>query len=94
MQLSPQGSEFQRAVWRLLQTIPAGQTRSYGEVAALLGKPLAARAVASACAANPIAVLIPCHRIVRSDGGLGGFYWGLDLKRALLQREAAAPVRG
>jgi AraC family transcriptional regulator of adaptative response/methylated-DNA-[protein]-cysteine methyltransferase len=94
MQLSPQGSEFQRAVWRLLQTIPAGQTRSYGEVAALLGKPLAARAVASACAANPIAVLIPCHRIMRSDGGLGGFYWGLDLKRALLQREAAAPVRG
>ena len=87
--LVPQGSEFQRAVWRVLQTIPAGQTRTYGQVAALLGKPAATRAVASACAANPIAVLIPCHRVLRADGGLGGFRWGLELKRALLQRESA-----
>ena len=91
MPLAPQGSEFQRAVWAVLQTIPAGQTRTYAQVAALLGKPSATRAVASACAANPIAVLIPCHRVLRSDGSLGGFYWGLDLKRALLQRESALP---
>jgi AraC family transcriptional regulator of adaptative response/methylated-DNA-[protein]-cysteine methyltransferase len=90
--LAPQGSEFQRAVWRVLQTIPAGQTRTYSQVADVLGKPAATRVVASACAANPIAVLIPCHRVLRADGGLGGFYWGLDLKRALLQREA--PVTG
>ena len=69
--------------------LSAVTTDNDGQVAALLGKPAATRAVASACAANPIAVLIPCHRVLRADGGLGGFRWGLELKRALLQRESA-----
>ena len=85
--LDIQGTAFQRRVWSALQEIRAGTTASYGEVAAQIGKPTASRAVAAACAANKIAVAIPCHRVVRSDGGLGGYRWGTARKRALLERE-------
>jgi AraC family transcriptional regulator of adaptative response/methylated-DNA-[protein]-cysteine methyltransferase len=81
------GTAFQRRVWQALQEIPAGQTASYGEVAARIGHPGAVRAVAGACAANALAVAIPCHRVVRTDGGLSGYRWGIDRKRALLERE-------
>lgn len=91
--LSPVGTEFQHTVWAALRTIPPGATRTYAELAgALLDRPRAARAVAGACAANPIAVLIPCHRIVRSDGGFGGYRWGLARKRILLERERVGNV--
>jgi AraC family transcriptional regulator of adaptative response/methylated-DNA-[protein]-cysteine methyltransferase len=80
---------FQRRVWEELQRIPYGSTRSYSEVARAIGKPTAARAVARACATNPAAIVIPCHRVVREDGGLGGYRWGLQRKQALLEREAA-----
>ena len=83
---------FQWQVWRALQRIPAGATRSYQAIATELGRPTAARAVARACASNRIAVLIPCHRVVRSDGELGGFRWGLARKAALLAREGARPL--
>ena len=79
---------FQRRVWQALQAIPPGQTRSYSELAHAMGTPSAARAVAGACAANPLAIAVPCHRIVRSDGSLSGYRWGVERKRALLQREA------
>jgi AraC family transcriptional regulator of adaptative response/methylated-DNA-[protein]-cysteine methyltransferase len=82
------GTEFQRAVWQVLRNIPAGVTVSYTDIARQLGKPTAVRAVARACAANPLAVLIPCHRVVRSDGNLSGYRWGIERKRTLLQREA------
>lgn len=82
------GTAFQQRVWQALQEIPAGKTLSYTELAAKIGQPKAARAVASACANNAIAVLIPCHRIVRSDGALSGYRWGVDRKRQLLEREA------
>jgi AraC family transcriptional regulator of adaptative response/methylated-DNA-[protein]-cysteine methyltransferase len=75
-------------VWKALQDIPAGTSRSYREVARAIGKPTAARAVARACATNPVAVVIPCHRVVREDGGLGGYRWGIDRKLELLNREA------
>jgi len=88
--LDPQGTAFQLQVWQALRRIPAGQTRSYAQLAQDIGKPAAVRAVGSACGANPIAVLIPCHRVLRADGGLGGFHWGLELKQRLLQREARA----
>jgi AraC family transcriptional regulator of adaptative response/methylated-DNA-[protein]-cysteine methyltransferase len=88
--LDIQGTAFQRRVWMALQDIPAGSTVSYGDVAARIGKPQAARAVAQACAANNLAVAIPCHRVVRRDGDLGGYRWGLDRKRALLDREEDA----
>ena len=78
---------FQWRVWRALRAIPRGETRTYGEVAAAIGAPGAARAVARACAANPVALVIPCHRVVRADGGLGGYRWGVARKRALLERE-------
>ena len=84
------GTAFQKKVWDALMKIPAGETRSYAQLAAELGQPSAARAVASACASNKIAVLVPCHRVVRGDGSPGGYRWGLPLKRKLLQREAAA----
>jgi AraC family transcriptional regulator of adaptative response/methylated-DNA-[protein]-cysteine methyltransferase len=87
--LDVQGTAFQRRVWQFLQRIPAGEVMSYTEVAVALGQPRAARAVASACARNTIGVLIPCHRVVRGDGGLGGYRWGLDRKRALLDAERA-----
>lgn len=81
---------FQRRVWQELAAIPPGRTRSYSEVARLLGRPTAARAVARACATNPVAVLIPCHRVVREGGGLGGYRWGLERKKSLLKAERAA----
>jgi AraC family transcriptional regulator of adaptative response/methylated-DNA-[protein]-cysteine methyltransferase len=78
---------FQRQVWEALGAIPAGSTRTYRQIAQAIGRPTAARAVARACATNPVAVVIPCHRVVRGDGGLGGYRWGLERKRALLDRE-------
>ncbi len=87
--LDIQGTAFQRRVWQALQAIPAGSTATYTEIARKIGKPASARAVARACAANPVAVAVPCHRIVRSDGGLGGYRWELRRKRMLLAREAA-----
>ena len=86
--LDIQGTAFQQRVWSALREIPAGSTASYGELAERIGKPSAARAVAQACAANKIAVVIPCHRVVRGDGGLGGYRWGVERKRVLLDREA------
>jgi AraC family transcriptional regulator of adaptative response/methylated-DNA-[protein]-cysteine methyltransferase len=82
-------SRFQRRVWDALQAIPRGATRSYSEIATSLGMPKGARAVARACATNPIAVVVPCHRVVARDGGLTGYRWGLPRKRALLEREGA-----
>lgn len=83
------GTAFQEAVWQELQRIPAGETRSYAEIAAAVGKPKAVRAAGSANGANNVAVLIPCHRVVRTDGTLGGYAYGLDRKAKLLEREAA-----
>jgi AraC family transcriptional regulator of adaptative response/methylated-DNA-[protein]-cysteine methyltransferase len=83
------GTAFQEAVWRALRTIPPGETRSYSDIAAAVGHPAAVRATGSANGANPVAVLIPCHRVVRSDGSLGGYAYGLEIKRALLAREAS-----
>jgi AraC family transcriptional regulator of adaptative response/methylated-DNA-[protein]-cysteine methyltransferase len=77
-------------VWNYLRTIPRGEVRTYSEVAAAIGRPRAVRAVASACAANQVALLIPCHRVLRADGALGGYRWGVERKRALLAREKAA----
>lgn len=88
--LDIQGTAFQRRVWLALQDIPVGATVSYGDIAARTGNPKAARAVAQACAANNIAIAIPCHRVVRKDGDLGGYRWGIDRKRAVLERETAA----
>jgi AraC family transcriptional regulator of adaptative response/methylated-DNA-[protein]-cysteine methyltransferase len=88
------GSRFQRRVWDALRAIPHGRTLAYGEVAAALGAPRAARAVANACAANPVALAVPCHRVVPKHGGAGGYRWGTWRKRALLAgeaRERAAP---
>ena len=81
------GTSFQQAVWRMLQTIPRGQTRSYAWVAQQIGKPKAVRAVGGACGANPVPIVVPCHRVVASDGSLGGFSGGLTLKRRLLALE-------
>lgn len=86
--LDVQGTAFQQRVWQALQSIPAGQTVSYSELAQRLGMPQAARAVASAVAANPIAVAVPCHRVLRNDGSISGYRWGVERKRALLLREA------
>ncbi|AYV46699.1 transcriptional regulator [Caulobacter flavus] len=88
--LDERGSDLQRAVWKALRDIPAGTTASYAQVARAIGRPEAVRAVAQACGANPVAVLTPCHRVVRSDGGLSGYRWGVARKKALLDREAAA----
>jgi AraC family transcriptional regulator, regulatory protein of adaptative response / methylated-DNA-[protein]-cysteine methyltransferase len=85
--LDVRGTTFQKQVWSFLRKIPPGCTKSYAEVAAALGKPRATRAVARACASNRIAVVIPCHRVIRSDGALGGYKWGVERKRALLDRE-------
>ena len=84
------GTAFQKKVWDALMKIPAGQTRSYAQVAEQIGAPGSARAVARACAGNRVAVVVPCHRVVRGDGSLGGYRWGLPLKEKLLQRERAA----
>lgn len=81
------GTDFQKSVWRALQKISVGKTKSYGEIAVSMGKPKAVRAVGGACGANPIPILIPCHRVLAANGKLGGFSGGLDWKRALLARE-------
>lgn len=88
--LDVRGTAFQRRVWQALQDIPVGGRVSYAEVARRIGAPSATRAVARACAANSIAVAIPCHRVVRSDGALSGYAWGVDRKRALIEKEASA----
>lgn len=88
--LDLRGTAFQVKVWRFLLGIRAGEVLSYGEVAAGIGAPNAVRAAASACAANRIAVLVPCHRVLRGDGGLGGYRWGIERKRALIDQERAA----
>lgn len=84
------GTAFEQRVWAALRTIPPGETASYGEIARRIGAPTAARAVARACAANRLAVAIPCHRVVGHDGALTGYRWGIERKRALLAREAGA----
>jgi len=88
--LEIRGTAFQQRVWQALRDIPAGETASYAEVARRIGRPAAARAVAQACAANTLAVAIPCHRVVRTDGALSGYRWGIERKRSLLDREAKA----
>lgn len=85
--LDPAGTTFQRAVWRELQKIPVGRTKSYGEIAKRIGKPKAVRAVGGACGANPIPVLVPCHRVLAANKKLGGFSGGLNWKRKLLAAE-------
>lgn len=87
--LDIRGTIFQQRVWHILQRIPLGTTASYTDIATQLGDPKAVRAVARACAANPIALLVPCHRVVRSDGGISGYRWGAENKRTLIAREAA-----
>ncbi|HEX9178781.1 MAG TPA: bifunctional DNA-binding transcriptional regulator/O6-methylguanine-DNA methyltransferase Ada [Burkholderiales bacterium] len=86
--LDVRGTAFQQRVWQALRKIPSGKTASYAEIARRIGAPESVRAVAGACAANPLAVAIPCHRVVRTDGGLSGYRWGVERKRALLEREA------
>ncbi|MDE2142141.1 MAG: methylated-DNA--[protein]-cysteine S-methyltransferase [Elusimicrobia bacterium] len=90
--VDPRGTAFQRLVWDALRRIPAGRTKTYAEVARDIGRPSAARAVARACATNSIAVAIPCHRVVGSDGGLRGYRWGAERKKRLLQLEGAVRV--
>jgi len=89
LELAPTGTEFQRAVWDALLAIPYGETRSYGEIARAIGQPQAARGVGAANHANPIALIVPCHRVIGADGSLTGYGGGLPLKRALLAHEAA-----
>jgi AraC family transcriptional regulator of adaptative response/methylated-DNA-[protein]-cysteine methyltransferase len=86
--LDVRATAFQRRVWQELMAIPWGETRSYAEIAETLGQPHAQRAVGRACATNPVAIVVPCHRALRADGALGGYRWGLDRKEALLRREA------
>lgn len=88
--LDVQGTKFQKRVWNALRTIPAGQTVTYANLARAIGRPGAARAVGAACGANRLAVLIPCHRVVRADGGQSGFRWGPERKRRLLEMERGA----
>lgn len=91
--LDVQGTAFQWKVWRALQRIPFGETRTYADVAVAVGKPSAVRAVANACARNPVALTVPCHRVVRTDGTLGGYRWGVERKRRLLDAERTAATR-
>lgn len=91
--LDVRGTAFQHRVWQALRQIPLGTTVTYAELAARVGQPTAQRAVAQACGANPVAVVIPCHRVVRTDGGLGGYRWGVDRKDELLRREQAPESR-
>jgi len=88
--LDIRATAFQRRVWTKLQAIPFGKTRSYSEIAKSIGNPQARRAVARACATNPVAVAIPCHRVVREDGDMGGYRWGVERKQTLLELERAA----
>ena len=92
--LDVQGTAFQQRVWQALQAIPAGETASYADIAQRIGSPTAARAVAQACAANALAVAIPCHRVVRNDGALSGYRWGVERKQALLDREQRQATHG
>ena len=87
--LDMQGTPFQRRVWQELRDIPAGSTSTYTEIANRIGSPRSVRAVAQACAANPLAVAVPCHRVLRGDGQLSGYRWGVERKRRLLAREAS-----
>jgi AraC family transcriptional regulator of adaptative response/methylated-DNA-[protein]-cysteine methyltransferase len=89
VELDMRGTAFQLEVWRKLLEIPPGETRTYTQLAAELGRPRSVRAVARACASNRIGVLVPCHRVVGSDGSLTGYRWGIERKRALLAAEAA-----
>ena len=91
IELDARGTAFQHKVWRALREIPRGKTASYAEIARRIRAPRSFRAVAAACGANPIALAIPCHRVVRNDGGLSGYRWGVERKRALLEREGAIP---
>ena len=91
--LDARGTAFQQAVWQALRAIPAGETRTYSQIATATGRPQAVRAAGTACGDNALAVLIPCHRVLRSDGGLGGYAYGLERKKALLAREGAANAR-
>jgi AraC family transcriptional regulator of adaptative response/methylated-DNA-[protein]-cysteine methyltransferase len=91
--LDIQSTAFQRRVWEELQAIPYGSTRSYAQVAASIGRPTAVRAVARACAKNPVALVIPCHRVIREDKSLGGYRWGLKRKKKLLEKESGALAR-
>lgn len=86
--LDPQGTDFQRDVWQALRRIPVGRTASYAELARMIGRPRSVRAVAQACGANPIAVAIPCHRVIGSNGAITGYRWGVARKQALLAQEA------
>ena len=86
--LDIRGTAFQLRVWQALRAIPAGETRSYSQIAAAIAAPKAVRAVARSCAENPLALAIPCHRVIASNGSLAGYRWGLERKRALLAREA------
>ncbi len=86
--LDVRGTAFQQRVWQALQKIPHGSTASYTDIAKSIGSPKSVRAVAQACGANPLAVAIPCHRVVRHDGALSGYRWGVERKRTLLEREA------
>jgi AraC family transcriptional regulator of adaptative response/methylated-DNA-[protein]-cysteine methyltransferase len=92
--LDVRATAFQWRVWEALRAIPRGSTRTYGEIAAEVGSPGAARAVGRACAGNPVALVIPCHRAVRADGASGGYRWGAERKQRILEREAAEPARG
>jgi AraC family transcriptional regulator, regulatory protein of adaptative response / methylated-DNA-[protein]-cysteine methyltransferase len=87
--LDVRGTAFQERVWKALQEIPAGVTVSYAEIAKRIGAPGSVRAVAGACAANKLAVAIPCHRVIRNDGSLSGYAWGVERKRSLIDREAS-----
>ena len=90
--LDVRATAFQRRVWQALQAIPYGSTRTYRQVAAAIGQPTAARAVARACATNPVALVVPCHRVVREDGNLSGYRWGIERKEALLAMEAQQSI--
>ncbi len=87
--LDLRGTAFQQKVWNALREIPVGSTATYTEIARRIGSPNSVRAVAGACAANPLALAVPCHRVVRSDGGLSGYRWGVERKRTLLRLEGA-----
>ncbi len=88
------GTAFQQRVWKALREIPVGETRSYSQIAKKVGSPGAVRAVGTACGKNPVAVVVPCHRVVRGDGELGGYRWGLERKKVLLERERKGKKRG
>lgn len=88
LELDITGTDFQKRVWQALQMVPAGETRSYSEIAEKIGSPGSVRAVAGACAANSLALAIPCHRVIRHDGQLSGYRWGVERKKILLEKEA------